>query len=122
MPVLPLVGSTMCVSGWMCPSRSPASIIAAPIRSFTLLSGWKNSHLAKTVAWPSGTSRLILIIGVSPIAMAALSYVRLRGMTEISGKWESGSVIERAATCVPEAIRALDASQGRSQTAPLASV
>ena len=29
------------------PLFSPASIIATPMRSLTLFSGWKNSHLAK---------------------------------------------------------------------------
>ncbi len=80
MPVLPLVGSMMCVSALILPSRSPASIIATPMRSLTLLSGWKNSHLANTVAWPAGTRRLMRIIGVSPMQVAALSYVRLRGI------------------------------------------
>jgi hypothetical protein len=54
MPVLPLVGSTMTVSRSMRPSRSPASIIARPMRSFTLASGLKNSHLASTVACSFG--------------------------------------------------------------------
>ena len=45
----PLVGSITCESGCKIPSRSAASIIATPMRSLTLLSGWKNSHLANTV-------------------------------------------------------------------------
>ena len=50
MPVLPLVGSMMCVSGRIKPSRSPASIMDTPMRSLTLFSGLKNSHFANTVA------------------------------------------------------------------------
>ena len=50
-----------------------ALIIAAPIRSLTLFSGWKNSHFANTVAWSPGTILLIWIMGVSPIAWAALA-------------------------------------------------
>ena len=39
MPVLPLVGSTITVSGPIVPSRSAASIIATPMRSLTLAPG-----------------------------------------------------------------------------------
>ena len=48
--MLPLVGSTMIVSGWIFPSRSAASIIARPMRSFTLPSGLWLSSFAATVA------------------------------------------------------------------------
>ena len=46
MPVLPLVGSTIVPPGLSCPDASPASIIATPMRSLTLLSGFMNSSLA----------------------------------------------------------------------------
>ncbi len=36
MPVFPLVGSRMIVSGLIFPARSAASIIDTPMRSFTL--------------------------------------------------------------------------------------
>ena len=39
MPVLPLVGSRMMVSGLIRPAFSAASIIDTPIRSFTLWAG-----------------------------------------------------------------------------------
>ncbi len=39
MPVLPLVGSTMIVSGLIRPAFSAASIIDTPMRSFTLCAG-----------------------------------------------------------------------------------
>ena len=39
MPVLPLVGSTMIVSGLILPAFSAASIMDTPIRSFTLWAG-----------------------------------------------------------------------------------
>jgi hypothetical protein len=39
MPVLPLVGSRMIVSGLIRPAFSAASIMATPIRSFTLCAG-----------------------------------------------------------------------------------
>src|SRR3954453_1152623 len=67
MPVLPLVGSTITVSLLIFPARSAASIIARPMRSLTLESGLKNSHLASTVACPGGISRLIRTSGVPPI-------------------------------------------------------
>ena len=50
MPVLPLVGSMMTVSLLIWPSRSAASIMALPMRSLTLHSGFKFSSLATTVA------------------------------------------------------------------------
>src|SRR6187455_2317014 len=70
----------MTVPGLILPSRSPASIIAAPILSFTLLSGWKNSHFANTVHCSGEMTRLRRTMGVSPMAWAMLSNVRLRGM------------------------------------------
>jgi hypothetical protein len=39
MPVLPLVASTMVPPGCSCPDASAASMIAMPIRSFTLAAG-----------------------------------------------------------------------------------
>ena len=39
MPVLPLVGSTMIVSGLIFPAFSAASIIETPMRSLTLWAG-----------------------------------------------------------------------------------
>src|SRR6188768_3406528 len=67
MPVLPLVGSTMTVSRSIFPSRSAASIIATPMRSLTLESGLKNSHLASTTACSRGITRLIRTSGVPPM-------------------------------------------------------
>ena len=49
MPVLPLVGSMICVSFLRMPDFSAASIIARPMRSFTLESGLKNSSFNSTV-------------------------------------------------------------------------
>ena len=51
MPVLPLVGSTITVSGPISPASWAASIIATPIRSFTEWAGLKNSSLATTWPW-----------------------------------------------------------------------
>ena len=49
MPVLPLVGSTITVlPGAIMPSRSAASIIARPMRSLTLASGFWLSSFATT--------------------------------------------------------------------------
>ncbi len=49
MPVLPLVGSTMTESWLISPSLSAASIMASPMRSFTLARGLNDSSLATTV-------------------------------------------------------------------------
>ena len=50
MPVLPLVGSTITLSPVSLPACSAFSIMLKPMRSFTLPSGFMNSHLASTVA------------------------------------------------------------------------
>jgi hypothetical protein len=63
MPVLPEVASRMWVSLLILPGRSPASIMETPMRSLTLPRGLKNSHLARTMAPPAGTMRLILTSG-----------------------------------------------------------
>ncbi len=51
MPVLPLVGSTMVPPGLSFPSRSAASIMATPMRSFTL---WQVVELHLATTWGSG--------------------------------------------------------------------
>src|SRR5437762_13264678 len=89
MPVSPLVGSTMTVSLSTFPSRSPASIIARPMRSFTLASGLKNSHLASTVACSFGTSRLIRTSGVPPIVSVMSLKIRPWGFRGIGSSWLS---------------------------------
>ena len=73
MPVLPDVGSMMCVSLSTCPALSPASIIARPMRSFTLESGLKNSHFTWIVEPLSGPVRRSFTSGVSPIVSRMLS-------------------------------------------------
>jgi hypothetical protein len=50
MPVLPLVGSTMMLSLLISPSRSAASIMATPMRSFTEWDGFMYSSLSTTSA------------------------------------------------------------------------
>ena len=50
MPVLPDVHSTIVPPGLSFPSRSAASTMASPMRSFTLPPGLKNSTLARTGA------------------------------------------------------------------------
>jgi hypothetical protein len=58
MPVLPDVGSMMMVlPGVIFPARSAASIIAAPMRSFTLQTGFIDSSLASTSALPGVVTR-----------------------------------------------------------------
>ena len=73
MPVLPEVGSMMVVLGVMRPSFSPASIMAAPIRSFTLPSGLKNSAFTATVAGRPAETRWSLISGVRPTVAMTFS-------------------------------------------------
>ncbi len=67
MPVLPEVGSMMTVPALILPSRSPASIMARPMRSFTLASGLKNSAFTKMLAGTPLAMRLSLMSGVLPM-------------------------------------------------------
>ena len=72
MPVLPLVGSTIRVSGVRRPRFSASSIIAIPIRSFTLPSGLKNSHLRRMVASKPAVMRFRRTSGVRPTVSTML--------------------------------------------------
>src|SRR5579864_9383015 len=70
MPVLPLVGSTSTfLPGAIFPSRSSASIMATPMRSFTLPIGLKNSSLnSRSALTPAACGmRAMRTSGVSPM-------------------------------------------------------
>jgi hypothetical protein len=73
--VLPEVGSTSTVVGRSLPSRSAASIIASPMRSFTEESGLKNSHLARMSALTLCFAAILFTrtSGVAPIVSTMLS-------------------------------------------------
>jgi hypothetical protein len=73
MPVLPLVGSRMMVSGLIRPACSAASIIATPMRSLTLFPGLKNSSLATTSATAPSVTRFSRTSGVLPINSVTFS-------------------------------------------------
>ena len=66
--MFPLVGSRTIVSGPISPSFSAASIIATPMRSFTLWAGLKYSSFATTVAAAPSVTRLRRTSGVLPIS------------------------------------------------------
>ena len=66
MAVLPLLDSVTVQSASTSPARSAASIIARAIRSLTLPSGLKYSHLTYTAACSGATSRRKRTIGVCP--------------------------------------------------------
>src|ERR1700761_4016781 len=68
MPVLPLVGSRMMVSGLISPAFSAASIMATPIRSLTLPAGLKDSSLAATSATAPAVTRRNRTRGVFPVS------------------------------------------------------
>src|ERR1700721_1222504 len=73
MPVFPLVGSRMMVSGLIRPASSAASISATPSRSFTLLPGLKDSSLATTSAPAPSVTRFNRTRGVLPISCVMFS-------------------------------------------------
>ena len=56
IPVLPEVGSTSVPPGFSFPVASSCRIMFRPIRSFTLASGLKNSHLKRRVAFTPSDS------------------------------------------------------------------
>ena len=72
MPVLPLVGSMMTVSFLSMPRFSASSIIAMPMRSLTLPSGLKNSHLSRMVASTPAVTLFSLTSGVRPTVSTML--------------------------------------------------
>ena len=73
MPVLPLVGSMIVIPGRRRPSRSAASIIETPMRSFTEPAGLNDSIFTKSVAGRSSASRGSLTSGVLPNVSARFS-------------------------------------------------
>src|SRR5881296_1377683 len=73
-PVLPDVASTIRPPGLRRPSRSAASIIAKPIRSFTEPPGLKNSALAYTGVRIPCVTRFSRTSGVQPIVSRMLPY------------------------------------------------
>ena len=72
MPVLPDVGSTIMVLAWILPAFSAASIMAAAMRSLTLLPGLKNSSLTATRAGKSLPNAFNCSNGVLPIKSVML--------------------------------------------------
>ena len=82
MPVLPEVGSMMVVLGVIFPSFSPAAIIAAPIRSLTLPSGLKNSHLRAMVAGSPAVTRCSFTNGVFPTVPRMESWMGMGAKVE----------------------------------------
>ena len=73
--MLPLVGSMITVSLVSAPLFSASSIIAMPMRSFTLESGLKNSHFNKTVASTPSVTLFRRTSGVLPMVSTMLSYI-----------------------------------------------
>src|SRR5690349_16806667 len=73
-PVLPDVASTINPPGLRRPSRSAASIIAMPMRSFTEPPGLKNSALAYTGVRTPCVTRFSRISGVQPMVSRTLAY------------------------------------------------
>ena len=67
MPVLPEVGSITTLSGFNVPSFSAASIMDAPIRSFTLAEGLKNSDFKNNLASKDAPHLTSSTRGVLPI-------------------------------------------------------
>ena len=78
--MLPEVGSTIVPPGLSSPSRSAASIIASPMRSFTEPPGFRYSSFARIVPGTSREIRSSRTIGVDPTRSRTLGYVaRHRG-------------------------------------------
>ncbi len=78
MPVLPLVGSTITVlPGVIRPSRSAASIIARPMRSFTLSAGFWLSSFTTICAGAPAQTRFSRTSGVRPTSSVTLAAIRI---------------------------------------------
>src|SRR5580698_2411378 len=77
IPVLPLVGSIRMVSpGLIRPAFSALSIMANPMRSFTLAAGFRLSSLATTVAGKPADTRFRRTKGVRPISSVTFAAIR----------------------------------------------
>src|SRR6266576_1399364 len=72
-PVLPEVGSTMVPPGFRRPSRSAASIIRSPMRSFTLPPGFSISSFARMAGRTPPVTCRRRTSGVFPIASRNVS-------------------------------------------------
>ena len=88
IPVLPLVGSRMIVSGRICPACSAASIIATPMRSFTLAAGLKDSSFATTSAPAPSVTRRSRTSGVPPTScvMSSATFMALSSASARHGR------------------------------------
>src|SRR5579863_9772516 len=73
-PVFPEVGSTIVPPGRSFPSRSAASIIGNPMRSFTEPPGFRYSSLARISAPPGGLSLSSRMMGVAPTSSRMVGY------------------------------------------------
>ncbi len=95
MPVLPLVPSTIAPPGFSSPEASAASMMAMPMRSFTLDPGLKYSSLAITVPGRPSETRLSVTRGVLPNALVMSEW--MPDMVCLScGR--GGAVVSRAGT------------------------
>ena len=88
MPVLPLVGSRMIVSGRISPACSAASIMATPMRSLTLPAGLKLSSFATTSAPAPSVIRRSRTSGVFPISwvMSSATFMALSSANVCHGR------------------------------------
>src|SRR5437667_1359604 len=100
-PVLPEVGSTIVPPGRSFPSRSAASSIASPIRSFTEPPGFRYSSFARSSPGTSRLRRSRRTIGVLPTSSRTDGYAR--------------RAIAAQAYCVPFRSRIRTTADGRGQ-------
>src|SRR3990172_2386105 len=84
-PVFPDVASTITPPGLSRPSRSAASIIASPIRSFTEPPGLKNSALAYPGVRMPAVTRLR-----ESVASSRWSAGRRRRASDVGASWPAG--------------------------------
>src|SRR5579859_753517 len=88
MPVLPLVGSINTVSpGLILPSFSAASIIARPMRSFTLLIGFWLSSFRTIFPGRPLAMRFSRTSGVLPISPVTSSAIRIANTSSSKVRW-----------------------------------
>jgi len=87
IPVFPLVGSMMMLSGDNNPAFSAALIIATPIRSLTLCAGLKYSSFSTIFATPLTFNRLRRTSGVLPINSVMSLYIFMQTPSKRSSFW-----------------------------------
>src|SRR3954471_9039299 len=114
-PVFPEVGSTIVPPGFSSPSRSAASIIASPIRSFTDPPGFRYSSFARIRGPPAGEIASSRTIGVRPTRSRTVGYSRAMAEAYVLAGRVERPILGVGADAIREAVRPYGVPRGRGR-------